>query len=146
MENNMEVPQKVKIDLTHDQSILLLGIHPKEMKIFWRGICISVFITLATWWEELTHLKRPWCCERLKAGGEGDDRGWDGWMASQTWWTWVWVSSRSWEAPSGQGSLACCSSRGLKESDRTKQLNWTEPIYTFIFFSCWLWKKFMFYG
>ena len=47
-------------------------------------------------WEELTHLKRPWCWERLKAGGEGDDRGWDGWMTSPTWWTWVWASSESW--------------------------------------------------
>jgi len=44
----------------------------------------------ATWWEELTHWKRPWCWERLRAGGEGDDRGWDGWMASLTQWTWVW--------------------------------------------------------
>ena len=51
--------------------------------------------TLATWCKELTHLKRPWCWERLKAGGEGDDRGWDGWMASPTQWTWVWVNSRS---------------------------------------------------
>ena len=50
---------------------------------------------LATWYE-LTHWKRPWCWERLKAGGEGDDRGWDGWMASPTQWTWVWASSRSW--------------------------------------------------
>jgi len=40
--------------------------------------------TLATWCEELTHLERPWCWERLRAGGEGDDRGWDGWMASPT--------------------------------------------------------------
>ena len=52
--------------------------------------------TLATWWEELTHWKRPWCWERLKAGGEGDDRGWDGWMASLTWWTWVWANSMRW--------------------------------------------------
>ena len=51
---------------------------------------------LATWCEELTHLKRPWCWERLKVGGEGDNRGWDGWMASLTQWTWVWVSSRMW--------------------------------------------------
>ena len=51
--------------------------------------------TLATSCEELTHWKRPWCWERLKARGEGDDRGWDGWMASPTQWTWVWVSSRS---------------------------------------------------
>ena len=46
--------------------------------------------------EELTHWKRPWCWERLKAGGEGDNRGWDGWMASLTQWTWVWASSGSW--------------------------------------------------
>ena len=51
---------------------------------------------LVTWCKELTHWKRPWCWERLKAGGEGDDRGWDGWMASPTQWTWVWVNSGSW--------------------------------------------------
>ena len=52
--------------------------------------------TLVTWCEELTHLKWPWCWERLKVGGEGDDRGWDGWMASLTQRTWVWVNSGSW--------------------------------------------------
>ena len=46
-------------------------------------------ILLATWCEELTHLKRPWCWERLSAGVEGDNRGWDGWMASLTQWIWV---------------------------------------------------------
>ena len=40
--------------------------------------------------------KRPWCWERLRAEGEGDERGWDGWMASLTWWRWVWASSGSW--------------------------------------------------
>ena len=50
--------------------------------------------TLATWCEKLTHLQRPWCWERLKVG-EGDDSGWDGWMAFLTWWTGVWVSSGS---------------------------------------------------
>ena len=49
--------------------------------------------TLATWCEELTHWKRPLCWAGLRAGGEGNDRGWDGWMASLTWWTRVWVSS-----------------------------------------------------
>ena len=44
---------------------------------------------LATWCEELTHWKRPWCWKRLKTVGEGDDRGWGGWMASLTWWTWI---------------------------------------------------------
>ena len=51
--------------------------------------------TLATWRKELTHLKRPWCWERLRTGREGDDGGWDGWMASPTRWTWVWVNSGS---------------------------------------------------
>ena len=51
---------------------------------------------LATWCEELIHLKRPWCWERLRAGGEGDDRGWDGWMVSPTQWTRGWVDSGSW--------------------------------------------------
>ena len=51
---------------------------------------------LATSWEELTHWKRLWCWKGLGAEGEGDDRGWDGWMASLTWCTWVWVNSISW--------------------------------------------------
>ena len=46
--------------------------------------------------QKLTHWKRPWCWERLKVGGEGDNRVWDGWMASLTQWTWVWVNSGSW--------------------------------------------------
>ena len=62
--------------------------------ILWKVWCWSW--SSNTWCKELTHWKRPWCWERLKAGGEGDDRGWDGWMASSTWWTWVWASSRSW--------------------------------------------------
>ena len=51
---------------------------------------------LATWCKELTHWKTSWYWERLKAGEEGDDRGWDGWRTSLTRWTWVWASSRSW--------------------------------------------------
>ena len=74
---------------------------------------------LATWCKELTHWKRSWCWERLNVGGEGDDRGWDGWMASPTQWTWFWASSgRQWK----QGSL-CAKSMGCKESDTTEQLN-----------------------
>ena len=57
---------------------------------------ISPGCSLATSCEELTHLKRPWCWERLRAGGEGDDREWNGWMASLTLLTWVWVDSGSW--------------------------------------------------
>ena len=55
--------------------------------------------------EVLTHWKSPWCWEGLKAGGEGDDREWDGWMASPTWWTWVWVRSRSWWLTGKPGAL-----------------------------------------
>ena len=65
---------------------------PSERKsvlsVHWKDWCWSWNSnTLATWWEELTHLKRPWCWERLKVGGEGDDRGWDGQMASVAQWT-----------------------------------------------------------
>ena len=67
------------------------------LNIHWKDWCWSWNSnTLTTWYEELTHMKKPWCWERLKAGGEGDDRGWDGCMASLTWCTWVWASSRSW--------------------------------------------------
>ena len=68
--------------------------------------------------EELTHWKRPWCWEGSGAGEEGDDRGWDGWMALLTWWAWVWTPGFG----DGQGGLACCSSWGRKESDMTEQL------------------------
>ena len=81
--------------------------------------------TLAIWCEELTHLKRPWCWERLKKGGEGDDRGWDGWMASSAQRTWVWVNLGPGD---GQGSLACCSPYAHKESDMNEWLNLTELI------------------
>ena len=57
----------------------VLNIHWKEWS--WSSC------PLATWYKELAHWKRHWCWERLKAGGEGDNRGWDGWMASSMWWT-----------------------------------------------------------
>ena len=67
----------------------VLGVHWKDWCWSWNSN------TLATSCEELTHWKRPWCWEGLEAGGEGDDRGWDGWMVSPTRWTWVWVNSGS---------------------------------------------------
>ena len=75
--------------------------------------------TLATSSEELAHWRRPWCWERLKAGGEGDDRRSDGCMASPTWWKWVWASSGSWWRT---GSLACYSPWGCS---RTWLSDWT---------------------
>ena len=68
-------------------------------------------------------LKRLWCWERLKAGGEGDDRGWDGWMASLTRWTWVWVNSRSWWWTGRPDVLRFM---GSQRVDSTEWLNWTE--------------------
>ena len=50
-------------------------------------------------------LEKTWCWERLRAGGEGDDRGWGGWMASPSWWKWVWASSRSWRWTGRPGVL-----------------------------------------
>ena len=67
-------------------------VHPKRsvLNIHWKDWCRSWNSnTLATWYEELTHLKRLWIWERLKAGWQGDDRGWDGWMTSLTQWTWL---------------------------------------------------------
>ena len=80
--------------------------------------------TLATWCKEPTHRKRPWCWERLKAGGEGDNRAWDGWMASPTWWTWVWVSSGTWWWTGKPGVLQ---SMGLQtvRHDWATELNWS---------------------
>ena len=74
--------------------------------IHWKNWCWSWSSnTLTTWCEELTHKKRPWCWERLKAGRERDDRGWDGWMASSTQWMWVWASSRRWWRSGKSGVL-----------------------------------------
>ena len=91
LEKTLESPLDCKeIQPVHPQGDQSLNIHWKDWCWSWNSN------TLATWWEELTHWKRPWCWEGLKAGGEGDDRGWDGWMASPTQRTWVWASSRSW--------------------------------------------------
>ena len=80
---------------------------------------------LATSCEELTHWKRLWCWEGLGAGGEGEDRGWDGWMASLTRWTWVWVNSRSWWWTGRPGVLRFM---GLQRvgHDWATELNWTD--------------------
>ena len=81
--------------------------------------------TLAIWCEELTHLKRPWCCEWLKVGGEGEDRRWDGWMTLPTQWTWVCVSSGSWWWTWKPGILESMGSQRFGQYWVT-DLNWTE--------------------
>ena len=94
------------------------------LNIHWKDWCWSWNSkTLATWCEELTHWKRPWCWERLKEGEEGDNRGWDGCMASLTQWPWVWVSSGSWWWTGKPGVLQ---SMGLQRvgHDWATELNW----------------------
>ena len=71
-------------------------VHPKGNQSWIFIGSIDADATLILWPPELKNCKRPWCWERLQAVREAGDRGWDGWMASLTQWTWVWVGSRNW--------------------------------------------------
>ena len=117
--------------------------------------------TLATWCKELTHLKRPWCWERLRLGDEGNDTRWDGWMASPTQWTWTWVDSGSWQWKGRPGVLQLMGSQRVRHDWET-ELNWNNhkkrsrnqmqihiKIYVLLYFSflfycinmIWIWNK-----
>ena len=98
-------------------------IQPVNRKGNQSGIFIGSWssYTLPTWCKELTHWQRPWCWERLKAGGEGENRGQDSWMASRTQWTWVWTSSRSWWRTGKPEVL---------QSMGSQRVNWTKLILT----------------
>ena len=103
-------------------------VHLKEISIgcSLEGMMLKLKLQyLATSCEELTHWKRLWCWEGLMAGGEGDDRGWDGWMASPTWWMWVWVNSGSWWWTWRPGVLQFM---GLQRVGHVwvTELNWTD--------------------
>ena len=115
------------LDCKEIQQYILKEISPEY---HWKDWCWSWNSnTLATWWEELTHWKRPWCWERLKVGGEGIDRAWDGCMASPTQWTWIWVNSGHW---SWIGRPSVLHSMGLQRigHDWATELNWTDhPTY-----------------
>ena len=92
--------------------------------VHWKDWCCSWSSNaLAIWCEELTHLKRPICWERLRTGGEGDDRGWDGWMASLTQWTWVLVNFRSWWWTGRSGMLWFMGSQRARHDWET-EVNW----------------------
>ena len=99
--------------------IQILGVHWKDWWWSWNSN------TLATWCKELTHWKRSWCWRRLRLRGEGDDRGWDGWMASLTQWTWVWVKSGSWWWTGRPGMLQSMRLQRVGHNWAT-ELNWTD--------------------
>ena len=110
-----------------------LGWQGDPVSQFWRKSVLNILWkdwrwswnsnTLATWCEELTQWKRLWCWERLRAGGEGDDRGWDGWMTSLTQWTWVWVNSGSWWWTGRPGMLQSMGSQRIGHK-WASELNW----------------------
>ena len=94
----------------------------RVLNIHWKDWCWSWSSnTLATWCKEPSRWKRPWCWERSKVGGEGDNRGWNGWMAPPIRWTRVWVSSESW---SWTGKPGVLQSMGSQRAGR----DWTEEI------------------
>ena len=109
------------------------GVHVTFSIRFSQDVCPVVGLlghnssTLATSCEELTHWKRLWCWEGLGAGGEGDARGWDGWMASLTWWRWVSVNSGSWWWTGKPGVLRFM---GVAKS-RTRLSDWSDLIPSF---------------
>ena len=117
LEKTLESPLDCKeiqpVHLKGDQSWVFIGRTEAEAQtpVLWPPEC-----------EELTHWKRPWLWERLKAGGEGDDREWDSWMASPTWRTWVWASCGSWWWTAKPGMLQSMGSQRVG-------YNWTELNY-----------------
>ena len=112
-----------------------LGLQGDSTSPFWRRSALGFLwrkwcwswnsSTLATSCEELIHWKRLWCWEGLGTGGEGDDRGWNGWMASLTRWTWISVNYRSWWWTGRPGVLQFMGSQRVGH-DWVTELNWTE--------------------
>ena len=112
-----------------------LGLQGDPTSPFWRRSALGFLwrewswswnsSILATSCEELTHWKRLFCWEGFRAGGEGDERGWDGWMASLTRWTWIWVNSGSWWWTGRPGVLWFMGSQRVGH-DWVTELNWTE--------------------
>ena len=139
LENTPEIPLDNKE---------IKSVSPKEISPeYWKDRCWNWRSnTLATWCEELTNWKRLWCWLRLKAEGEGDDRGWDGWMASLTQWTWVWVYSGSWWWTGKPGVLQSMGSQRVGHNWAT-ELNWCMYIYVCLcvyYIYIYIYKLFLF--
>ena len=116
LEKTLEGPLELQGDPTSSSwRKSVLSVHWKIWGWSWNSN------TLATSCEQLTHWKRPWCRKGLGAGG-------DVWMASPTWWTWVWVNSRSWRWTGRPGVLWFMGS-WIVGHDWATELNWTEYVY-----------------
>ena len=107
------------------ESLGLKEIKPVNHKRNQLWICIGrtdaeAPVKLATWWD-MTHWKRPWCWERLRVGGEGGDRGLDGWMASMIQWTWVWANSWRWWRTDKPGVLQSMGLQRVRHNLATEQ-------------------------
>ena len=115
-----------------------LGLQGDPTSPLWRRSALGVLwkeqSTLATSCEELTHWKRLWCWEGLGAGGEGDDRGWDGWMASLTRWTWIWVNSGNLWWIGRSGVLRFMGSQRVGH-DWATELNWMDIVIFWLYYS-----------
>ena len=114
------------------------------LNIHWQDWCGNWSSSpLATWCEEPTHWKTPWCWEKLKAGGEGDNRGWDGGMASPTRWAWVWAPRRWWRTGK-PGVLQSVGSKSWTQlSDWTKTTVLGCMLFLFVPAECSSWCKCM---
>ena len=113
-------PEKVVFHLVLEVVLLCHLVRKSVLNIHWKDWCWSWNSnTSATWCKVLTHLKRPWFWEWLKAG-EGDNRGWDGWMATLTQWTSVWVSSGSWWRTGKPGVLHSMGSQRVRHDWATE--------------------------
>ena len=121
LEKTLESPLDCKeIKPVNPERESVLDIHWKDWCWSWNSD------TLTTWCEELIHWKRSWCWERLKAGGEREDRGRDGWMATPTWWKWVWASSGNWWWTGKPGVLQSMESQSQTWLSDWNELNLTE--------------------
>ena len=100
-------------------------VHPKGDQCSLEGLMLKLKLQhFGHLMRRADSLEKPWCWERWRAGGEGDNRGWDGWMASLTLWTWVWVDSGSWWRTGRPGMLRFMGSQKVKH-DWATELNWT---------------------
>ena len=111
-------------------------------RVWGKGNPITLLVGMQTSTATM-HWKRLWCWEGLGAGGKGDNRGWDGWMASATQWTWVWVNSGSWWWTGRPGVLRCMGSQRVGH-DWATELNWTDspPNSALIHAATWCWAEF----